>query len=90
MSAEMPAPPTSPAFTTLPTTAVTTTTTTTTPAKHSQTTTAMMKIKSPRASLQLTHMLGGYIRRMRSRAPTENTENSTNAKPTQLSLSATL
>jgi hypothetical protein len=50
----------------------------------------MVKIKSPRASLQLTHGLGGYIRRMRSRAPTENTENSTNTKPTQLSLRATL
>jgi hypothetical protein len=29
-------------------------------------------IKSSRASLQLTHELGGYIRRMRSLAPTEN------------------
>jgi hypothetical protein len=49
----------------------------------------MMKIKIPRASLQLTHGLGGYIRRMRSRAPTENTENNTNAKSTQLILSET-
>jgi hypothetical protein len=31
----------------------------------------------------------GYIWRMRSRAPTENTENNTNAKPTQLGLSVT-
>jgi hypothetical protein len=29
-----------------------------------------MKFKSSRASLQLTHGLGGYIRRMRLRAPT--------------------
>jgi hypothetical protein len=73
----------------LPTTTTTTTMTTTTPAEQSQGTTATMKFKSPRASLQLTHELRGYIRRMRSRAPTENTDNSTNDKPTQLSLSAT-
>jgi hypothetical protein len=42
---------------------------------------ATIKLKSPRASLQLTHGLGGYIWRMRSRTPTENTENNTNAKP---------
>jgi hypothetical protein len=83
------APSASPAFTTSPTTTVTTTMTTTTPAKHSQATTATIKHKSPWVSLQLTHGLGGYIRRMRSRAPTENTENNTNAKSTQLSLSAT-
>jgi hypothetical protein len=61
----------------------------TTPTKHSQATTAIIKHKSPRASLQLTHRLGGYIRRMCVRAPTENMENDTNAKSTQLSLSAT-
>jgi hypothetical protein len=79
---DMPARPTSPAFTTSPMTVVTATTTMTTTAEHSQDTTATMKLKSPRASLQLTHELRGYIRRMRSRAPTENTENSTNTKPT--------
>jgi hypothetical protein len=42
-----------------------------------------------RASLRLPRGLGGYIRRMRSHTPIENTENNTNAKPTQLSLSAT-
>jgi hypothetical protein len=71
-------------------TTVTTTTTTTILAEHSQATTATIKLKSSRASLQLTHGLGGYIRRMRSHAPIENTENNTNAKTTQLSLSATL
>jgi hypothetical protein len=45
--------------------------------------------KSMRASLQLTHELGGYIRRMRSRAPTENLKNTFNSKIHQLSLSAT-
>jgi hypothetical protein len=40
---------------------------------------ATMKLKIPRASLHLTHGLGGYIRRMRSRAPTGNTENNTNS-----------
>jgi hypothetical protein len=50
----------------------------------------MKKIKIPRASLQLTRGLGGYIRRMHSRAPTENMKNNTNTKPTQLSLSASL
>jgi hypothetical protein len=83
------APSTSLAFSTSPTTAVTTTTTTTTPAKYSQATTATIKHKSPRASLQLTHRLRGYIRRMRSRAPTKNTKNNTNAKSTQVSLSVT-
>jgi hypothetical protein len=68
---------------------MTTMTNTTTPTKQSQTTTATMKFKSPRASLQLTHRLGGYIRRMHLRAPTGNTKNNTNTKPNQLSLSAT-
>jgi hypothetical protein len=58
-------------------------------AEYSQDTTATIKLKSLRASLQLTRGLGGYIRRMRSHAPTENTENNANAKPTQLSLSTT-
>jgi hypothetical protein len=40
-------------------------------------------------SLQLTHKLGGYIRRMRSRAPTENVKNIINTKIIRLSLSAT-
>jgi hypothetical protein len=45
--------------------------------------------KSSRASLQLPHELGGYIRRMRSRAPTENLKNTSNTKTHRLSLSAT-
>jgi hypothetical protein len=45
--------------------------------------------KSSRASLQLTHELGGYIRRMHSRAPTENLKNTSNTKTHRLSLSAT-
>jgi hypothetical protein len=45
--------------------------------------------KSSRANLQLTHELEGYIRRMRSRAPTENLKNTSNTKTHRLSLSAT-
>jgi hypothetical protein len=45
--------------------------------------------KSSRASLQLTHELGGYIRRMRSRAPTENEKNTNNTKIIRQSLSVT-
>jgi hypothetical protein len=45
--------------------------------------------KSSRASLQLTHELGGYIRRMCSRAPTENLKNTSNTKIHHLSLSVT-
>jgi hypothetical protein len=45
--------------------------------------------KSLRVSLQLTHELGGYIRRMRSRAPTANEKNITNTNIVRLSLSAT-
>jgi hypothetical protein len=47
--------------------------------------------KTSRVSLQLTHELGGYIRRMHSRAPTENLNNNTNTntKIHRLSLSAT-
>jgi hypothetical protein len=45
--------------------------------------------KSSRVSLQLTHELGGYIRWMRSRAPTENLKNTSNTKIHWLSLSAT-
>jgi hypothetical protein len=60
-----------------------------TSAKHPQATMAIIKHKSPQASLQLTHELVGNIRRMRSRAPTKNTKNNTNAKSTQLSLSET-
>jgi hypothetical protein len=52
-------------------------------------TTATITNKSSRASLQLTHELGGYIRRMRSRAPTENLKNASNTKTHWLSLSAT-
>jgi hypothetical protein len=50
---------------------------------------AIITNKSSRASLQLTHELGGYIRRMRSRAPTENLKNTSNTKTHLLSLSAT-
>jgi hypothetical protein len=45
--------------------------------------------KISRASLRLTHELGGHIRRMRSRAPTEDLKNTSNTKIHQLSLSAT-
>jgi hypothetical protein len=54
--------------------------TTTTQMEQSRTTTATMKFKSPRVSLQLTHGLGGYIRRMRSRAPTKRIKNRMNTK----------
>jgi hypothetical protein len=54
------------------------------PDKTSKATTA---IKT--ASLQFTHELGGYIRRMRSRAPTEDLKNTSNTKIHQLSLSST-
>jgi hypothetical protein len=61
----------------------------TTPTKRPQATTATIMNKSSRASLQLTHELGGYIRRMRSRTPTENMKNTINTKIVQLSLSVT-
>jgi hypothetical protein len=77
-SAEMPAPTTTPTFTT---------TTKTTPTKHPQATTATISHKSSLASLQLTHELGGYVRRMRSRAPTKNSKNTINTRIVQLSLS---
>jgi hypothetical protein len=80
MSAEMSAPITAPTFTT---------TTTTTPTRHPQATTATITHKSSRASLQLTHELRGYIRWMRSCAPTENSKNTTNIRIVQRSLSAT-
>jgi hypothetical protein len=79
-SAEILAPTTTPAFTT---------TTMTTPTKHTQATTATITHKSSRASLQRTHELRGYIRRMRSCAPTENVKNTINTKIVQLSLSVT-
>jgi septal ring-binding cell division protein DamX len=78
-SVEMLAPITAPTFTS---TAITT------PTKHPQATTATNTNKRSRASLQLTHELGGYIWRMRSRAPTENVKN-TNTKIIRLSLSTT-
>jgi hypothetical protein len=76
----MPTPITTPTFTT---------TTPTAPTKHPRATTATITNKSSRASLQLTHELGGYIRWMRSRAPTGNEKNTTNTKIIRLSLSAT-
>jgi hypothetical protein len=79
-SAEMPAPITGPTFTTTTMTAL---------MKHPQATTATITHKSSRASLQLTHELGGYIRRIRSRTPTENMKNTINTKIIQLSLSTT-
>jgi hypothetical protein len=79
-SDEMPAPITAPTFAT---------TATTTPTKRPQATTTTIMNKSSRASLQLTHKLGGYIRRMRSHAPIENMKNAINTKIVQLSLSAT-
>jgi hypothetical protein len=66
-----------------------TTTAMTTPTKRPQATTATIMNKSSRASLQLTHELGGYIRRMRSCAPTESMKNTSNTKIIQLSLSVT-
>jgi hypothetical protein len=57
--------------------------------KHPQAITATITHKSSRASLQLTHELGGYIRRMCSCAPIENTKNTINTKIVQLSLSVT-
>jgi hypothetical protein len=48
--------------------------------KHPQATTATIMNKSSRASLQLIHELGGYIRRMRSRALIENVKNTINTK----------
>jgi hypothetical protein len=80
MSAEMPTPTTTLTFTTMATT---------TPTKRPQATTATITHKSSRASLQVTHELGGYIRRMRSCAPIENTKNTINTRIVQLSLSAT-
>jgi hypothetical protein len=79
MSAEMHVPITVPAFTM---------TAMTTPTKRPQATTATIMSKSSRASLQLTHELRGYIRRMRSCVPTENVKNTINTKIVQLSLSA--
>jgi hypothetical protein len=79
-SVEMPAPITAPTFTTMATT---------TPTKLPQATTATITHKSSRASLQLTHKLRGYIRQMRSRAPTENMKNTFNTKIVQLSQSTT-
>jgi hypothetical protein len=66
-----------------------TTTAMTAPTKHPQDTTSTIAHKSSRASLQLTHKLRGYIRWMRSHAPTKNTKNTISTKIVQLSLSAT-
>jgi hypothetical protein len=71
------------------TTAIFTTTAMTAPTKHPQAATATITHKSSRASLQLTHELGGYIRRMRSHAPTKNMKNTINTMIILLSLSAT-
>jgi hypothetical protein len=79
-SAKMPAPTTTPAFTT---------TTTTTPTRRPRATTATITHKSSRTSFLLTHELGGYIRQMCSRAPTENTKNIINTGIVKLNLSAT-
>jgi hypothetical protein len=79
-SAKMPAPITAPTFATTATTTLT---------KLPQATTATITNKSSRVSLQLTHELGGYIRRMRSHAITEDMKNTINTKIVQLSLSAT-
>jgi hypothetical protein len=73
----------------MPTVPTFTTMTTTTPTKRPQATMATITYKSSRSSLQLTHKLRGYIRRMHSRAPTENTKNTINTKIVQRSLSAT-
>jgi hypothetical protein len=78
--AEMPAPITAPMITTMAITS---------PTKRPHDATAKITNKSLRASIQLTHELGGYIRWMHSRAPTENEKNITNAKIIWLSLSVT-
>jgi hypothetical protein len=67
----MPAPITAPTITATAVTA---------PTKHPQASTATITNKSSRASLQLTHELEGYIRRMRSRTPTENVKSTNNTK----------
>jgi hypothetical protein len=59
------------------------------PDETSKATTATNTNKSSRVSLLLIHELGGYIWRMRSRAPTENLNHATNTKTHRLSLSAT-
>jgi hypothetical protein len=79
-SAEMPAAISAPTFTTTAITA---------PTKQPQVATTTTTNKSSQASLQLTHELGGYIRRMRLRAPTENVKNITNTKNVRLSLRVT-
>ena len=47
------------------------------------------KIVNPAGESSTPRGLGGYIRRMRSRAPTENPKNTSNSKIHQLSLNAT-
>jgi hypothetical protein len=59
------------------------------PDETSKSTMATNTNKSSRASLQLTHELRGYIRRMRSCAPTENLKNTSNPEIHQQSLSIT-
>jgi hypothetical protein len=66
-----------------------TTTAITAPTECPKATTATITNKSSQTSLQLTHELGGYIRWMCSRTPTENLKNTSNTKIHQLSLSAT-
>jgi hypothetical protein len=68
---ETPAPPASSAPPTSPTSSTTPTTTST---EQFEATTTLLKLKTPRASLQLTRGLRGYIQRMRSRAPTWKTK----------------
>jgi hypothetical protein len=79
-SPDMPASITAPTFTM---TAITT------PMKRPQATMATITNKILQASLQLTHELGGYIRQMRSRAPTKDMKNTINTRIIQLSLSTT-
>jgi hypothetical protein len=50
------------------------------PSKTSKTATVTNTNKSSRANLQLAHKIGGQIRRMRSRAPTEDLKNTSNTK----------
>jgi hypothetical protein len=49
----------------------------------------VQKEQNHKSYLQLTHELGGYIRRMHLCAPIENMKNTINTKIVQLSLSAT-
>jgi hypothetical protein len=64
-----------PASSAPPTTPTSSTSPTITSTEQFESTTTLVKLKPPRASLQLIRGLGSYIRWMRSRAPTGKTKN---------------